>query len=637
LAAVENLENRSRLAMISEIDEQSDRPVTAFSVAASRILGRAAALEDHLHCLVTGDSKTAYVAAFGVLAAAVVATSALLFLAGAAPQRDDPWDTMMILDGGWRLINGIKPHHDYFDHLGFTSHLPILLGMIIAGGRSQALAYGPAVLLPVIALWTWGIAQRRFPAFPALWIALLTGGLVVGTFPLGDLANWRLPSYQMQYNRFQWSLLCLLTISLFAAPRQTLSRRAALVEGASTGLLTGLLLLGKLNYSVAALLVLGGSGLGGWVVRNRTSYWLAASLVCFAANGAFFFCVHGDFASTWRDLSIIYGVQRSSERLGDLVRVLSRSWPELGAFCFVVFIHLRRIFAEDQTAARIRARLIAITAAAFLLGVGLLATIGNAQGYDIPMWALASVILAESLGKEERENVRQGERETRDFSSSHALTFSRSSSAPLRALLGYAAAGIAVLGFAVTDLGSVAYVFAWKQARIGQMPADSKFEAAPLSDLCCPPDTYEPREIEAIRTGIVARTAKKLSPFEYAIYLNKGIDLLRSRIDEKARVFTLDWSNPFPFAMHTPAPLGTPLFWHEHRLLDDAHHPPVEVIMQEVTHVMVPKRPIFGTGAPFMHRVCDGYLKEHFSQAAENDMWVLYVRKAAEKLPAMAR
>jgi len=78
-------------------------------------------------------------------------------------------------------------------------------------------------------------------------------------------------------------------------------------------------------------------------------------------------------------------------------------------------------------------------------------------------------------------------------------------------------------------------------------------------------------------------------------------------------------------------PRGAPLFWHEHRLLDDAHHPPVEFVMQEVTHVMAPKRSMYPASGPFLWRIFGDYLRAHFDRTAESDLWTLYVRKPGDK------
>ena len=587
---------------------------------------QAAGLESHLYCLVTADSKRAYGIAFGVLLAGVLTASTLLFLTGAAPQKEPPWASLILLDGSWRVASGLRPHSDFFDHLGFTSYLPLLAGMGIAGYSSKAFAYGPAALLPLMSIWTWRVVRRRFPAFPALWIATLTGGLIVGTFPLGwPACGWQVPSYAMQYNRFQWSLLCLLAILVFVEPRRALSRRETILEGAGAGFLAGLLLIGKINYSAAALVILGGGMFLGSVRRDRIAYWLAVAAACSAPILAFFVYLHGDVASCWRDFTMLCGVQQPGRRLEDLVERISLSWRELWAFCFVVFVYMPRIFAEDQTVASVRASLKSIAAAALLLGLGLAVTLSNSQFYGIPLWALATIILAESL-RRLLEQANGGDPQAEGPRGESAL----------RVVLGYAAAGAVVLAFSIPDFGSIGYAFVWKEFKAARMPADAQVNTPALSGMFCPPLLREVKDIEAIRSGMASRTPTALTPLESAIWVNKGIELLRGRIDEKSRVFTMDYYNPFPYALQLAVPRVAPLCWHYGRLLDDAHHPPVDLVLQEVTHIMVPKRPLWGAGgsAAFVDRLCGGYLKEHFAKAAESDLWTLYVRKPAGAIPA---
>ena len=109
-------------------------------------------LEDDLYRLFVADSKAHYRIAFVAVLIVVVAATTLMLAGGVAFQRPNCGDALLLLDTAWRYECGYKPHVEFFDSLGLTLLSPILLGMLIGGRNCNALAYGPAVLLPVLGL-----------------------------------------------------------------------------------------------------------------------------------------------------------------------------------------------------------------------------------------------------------------------------------------------------------------------------------------------------------------------------------------------------------------------------------------------------------------------------------------------------
>ena len=585
-----------------------------------RIVGtiarRAAALEDALVELMMADSLSAYRIGFVLLLLVVAATCTLMFLMGAVPQRDGAWDSVAILEGGWRLAQGLKPHTDYFDLFGVTSYLPPLLGIWMVGCKSEALAYGPAVLLPVMALWSWNVARRRFPAVPSLLIATFVGGLVIGAFPLG-YAGWLTLGHQMQYNRFQWSIVCLLVLLVFVDPRDRMTRVALAWEGTSAGLLGGFLLAGKLSYAISAVLLLLGGLAMGRAGNDRKPFWRNAIATLLATIALYLFYTRADLKAYWSDVSIVLAAQRSGDRFRGMALLLKASWRELLTPCFIAVIYLRRIFASDRPLDAVRGGLRCLLAAGFLVGMGIVITATNTQLYDIPLCALASVILAEVL---------QRPAKSADVSTTPVAAV-RSEADRLRVFLGYGAAAIALLCFIIPDYGSVAYAFAWKKVRSRDQPEDARFACSSLASMICPPTTYDPVEIEAIRKSMLTSHRKNLSQFEFAIYVNEGLKLLQGRYDKDSRIAVYDFCNPFPVALQLPVARGSPIGWILPFVLDEHRFVPANVALQNVTHVMVPKKAIVDVALQFGERVCGPYVHEHFEKAAESSYWTLYVRK----------
>jgi hypothetical protein len=586
-------------------------------------------VEGRLFDLFTADSSRAARIAFASLVLLVAVSSTLLFLTGAAHQHEGAWDSVFILDGAWRLSLGMRPHTDYSDVFGIVSFLPPLLGMVVAGARSESLAYGPALLLPVLAFATWNVSRRRFPVVPALGVSALIAGLTVGTFPLGYYCEghfplglwdsaWRMPGYQMQYNRFQWSLLSLLALLTLVTPRATPRRRVQILEGIGAGLLAGLLLWGKPNYSVAAAILLAASALVPWSGKGRRAYWAATLLSLAASIAIYLVYVRGDVAPICRDMNLLRGSVESGERTGFLLAALSRSRWEIEVPCFILVISLQGIFAIRRTSvdrARWRSH---FAAAAVLMAVGLFVLGGNTQMFDIPLWALAAVVLAEAL---RQSGVPDGEAEApSETGPSEAYR--------LRVCLAYGGAALMVLNLCLADYGSVAYAFVWKKCKAAGVPADARFSAPSLQSMLCPPPTNDPAEVEKLRAAMLTENKRWLSQFEFAIYVNSGVKLLEGKIDGRSRVFNMDWCNPFSFALQIPPPRNGPIGWDSASTVADPPHLPLDLVFQEVTHVMVPKRPITQRAFNYTERVCGAYVREHFVKSAETDLWTLYVRKS---------
>ena len=182
----------------------------------------------------------------------------------------------------------------------------------------------------------------------------------------------------------------------------------------------------------------------------------------------------------------------------------------------------------------------------------------------------------------------------------------------LRVCLGYRAAAIALLSFCIPDYGSVTYAFLWKQARTGSLPDDAKFACPSLKSMLCPPTTYDPAKIDAIRKSMLTNKNNAVSQFEFAIYVNEGLKLLQGRTDKDSRIATYDFCNPFPVALQLPTARGSIGSWTPCAFLDESHHPPPDIAFANVTHVMVPKRPIIISSLQFGERVCGSYVREHF-------------------------
>lgn len=158
-------------------------------------------------------------------------------------------DALLLLDDGWRVLNGQVPHRDFSSPLGPLEFWIVGGGMLLGKGSAQGIAIGIAAFGFVIGIWGWILARRRMlPVFALLITAWLVLTAASPT-PLGF--DPRFLSCAMIYNRQGFALLGI--ILLESAFAQDKSR---FWGGFSSGSALILLVFLKLNFFGVAGLVL---------------------------------------------------------------------------------------------------------------------------------------------------------------------------------------------------------------------------------------------------------------------------------------------------------------------------------------------------------------------------------------------
>jgi hypothetical protein len=112
----------------------------------------------------------------------------------------------------------------------------------------------------------------------------------------------------------------------------------------------------------------------------------------------------------------------------------------------------------------------------------------------------------------------------------------------------------------------------------------------------------------------------------YVEYVNEGCDLLNQHRRPQDSVFSLDFTNPFSFALGMkPASGGTPWLQY-HNNFDDVGPSP-ERVFGDATLVMFPKVFSDSTLPETVPRIYGPFLKQHYALVAESASWWLYRRK----------
>jgi hypothetical protein len=108
-----------------------------------------------------------------------------------------------------------------------------------------------------------------------------------------------------------------------------------------------------------------------------------------------------------------------------------------------------------------------------------------------------------------------------------------------------------------------------------------------------------------------------LSMREFADYLSSGISAAREGCEDRARIFNLDWANPFPILLGWPSSGGT-TYLASGYIVSEKSHLPNDVMFREVNCIMIPKLPAIMAERDFLPRVHGPFLSNSFEQLYES-------------------
>ncbi len=318
--------------------------------------------------------RRAFVALVGVTG--VLALALVHF--GAAPIKA-PWDMHVLLDGGWRILNGQIPNVDYYDPIGPVTYALIALGMKLGHPSTSAIAYGNVLFGLGLMPWAWVIARSRLSAVSALIFALFVVTLVTAPRPLGY--PMFKTTYAMIYNRQGYALLSMLLLGLFIPVRDQV-RRHYLFAGASSGILLALMLFCKMSFFVMDGSI--GNSFGPLLHRMKWIIGFGGGLLLSIAAIQVF--LGTTLASYLSDINLAAHVQSSSHRVGLLIAGVKNNLVNI----YLVFILLLFTAVSDRgTRSGIRETIRIWVIISFIVGFGLAVSAGNAAqggGVEDPLF-----------------------------------------------------------------------------------------------------------------------------------------------------------------------------------------------------------------------------------------------------------
>ena len=180
---------------------------------------------------------------------------------GAVPTRIFGHDNFFLLDNGWRIVCGQRPHLDFFSPWGPVMFLVVGMGLTLSHASANGIGYGTAIFGLVIGLWAFWLSRDRLYSLPRFILGIYLTLLVAAPFPLGF---WPLySSHAMVYNRYGYALIGLLLVECFQRKEGAEKDAGEMLGGISTGAIVAIVLFLKASYFAISLPLVAASFLFG--------------------------------------------------------------------------------------------------------------------------------------------------------------------------------------------------------------------------------------------------------------------------------------------------------------------------------------------------------------------------------------
>ncbi len=476
-------------------------------------------------------------------------------------------DTFIQLDGGWRVLNGQRPHADFYSAFGPVPYLISAAGLAASGLRVQSLVNTTSAVGLLLGIWAWTLLRNRLKAWAGLLFLLLTLSIWLAPFPLGE--PFYMTGYAMQYNRLGYALASLILLELYIPARW--NRRTLDIGGISTGIATALLLFIKVSFFFAAVgLIVSAYFLAGKRPRHFLSMIAGFALVAVPMLGY----LHWDVPAMMRDLLMAASARKIRFLEGyDPFRSLFRNLESIVALLGLAL--LARLYIPVRNARGV------LLFAGVVLAADSAMAMSNTQRYGFPLALAAMVILASRIC---RETPR-----------------------PAIVLLTF----VGVLPALSATANGWAMVLRTNVLAKSAVPA-LRFDAPHLAGLIFE-DHNEPLTDPADHNGPV-----------YVQQVNEGLALLRAVSQPQDKIACLWFANPFSYALlREPASGGSP-FWAYAVNLTPASAPSADRILGNAELVIHPRDFNSDPDARTLLAITGPELKAHYRIVAESAHWILW-------------
>jgi hypothetical protein len=544
--------------------------------------------------LLESESPVGYRWSARALAVLVPLLGLVLIATGAPPVSGGPWNMMIALDAGWRIVSGQVPHTDFHTSVGPLTYMLAAAGMKLGALSTGSFARGLVVLSLAMAPVAWNLASRRMP-----WALAFLFVIFVVVFMLTPRAlgyDIRETTYGMSYNRIGYALLSIFLISLFLEQRESI-KESDVLQGLLSGLTLALIFYCKVTYFlVAGVLTVAALALS----RPRRTWLLSFAGGFLAVCAVSLALLHIQPLSYLRDIAAAGQSQSSGMRTKLLVGavVSNTTWLYLLALC-VGICAWSELHVEKP--GRV---LLDCGVAGLVLSGALLINVGNASqrgAADDPLYFVVALVFLERLRR----------REARRTVPAPNSRFARSAAFAVSIPIFYAS-------IFVRDVASYGYATAWNVLRRPSFDSTRQIQSDRLRDF------YVVESIEHTTAYWPSR--------EHPMRINDGLALLRRNLQPGDRVTTMTICNPFSFALGLEPAHDGLLWWDLNFSFNRTHHPSAEEVFSETSVVMVPRHRERSWDWAFESvdaqlAIYGDYLSTHFREVESTETWSLYRRR----------
>lgn len=508
----------------------------------------------------------------------------------AAYQHYAPWDYAMLVDGGWRVLNGQVPHADFPSAQGALCYWLVAAGWSFGPLSLGSYLHGHTLAVAVLVLAAWAGCRNRLgpasAAFLTLTVCLAGCGLNLIDHGPDILTS------AMSYNRLGWALLLSLG-PLLLFPHSERGYAWTWGEGIllSLGLAAAFLI--KFNFA------LGMAGLMGcrlWVrpagrcLGESAGVAAGATLVLLAAS-----FLGGGFLDSY--LEQIRNAGSAHTLQGRLLFVLGKlgfSWP-LVAACFAASLAYLGTWlpapfwksALPPSGRRLLFLWMGTAACSYLVGM---ANMERGAVPLLPLGALAVLLGARGMGLSVPES---------------------------RGLFRAAAAAALLALSSAYSLSSLAsYALAW------QFPAPHGAQT-----LLPPPSRADGAWFKPGPKLFVPADASTLDPRAYAEWVREGCALLEKHAPPASGLVVLSYMNPFDFLTNRVPQPHVPVCWHLGYLFSTSSMP--DLASQKGLVCILHSKSRIEDREPEIWEHYRPWIESHFEKAGETRHWELWRRKGS--------
>jgi hypothetical protein len=507
----------------------------------------------------------------GVLTLAVL--SVAILLSSSVPSYIYGHDIFIPLDGAWRILNGQRPHIDFFTGIGPVWYLIVAIGITVAGGKASGVGNGSAIASLVLCVWAYSIARRRLAGWTSIAFTIFVFLLSATPTALGDPSPVAF-TFAMPYNKWGFALLSIVLIEVLTP------ERASFGGGFSTGAACAVLFFLKANFFLAAVALSITFAFNGNTTQRRLA-GIAAGLGTVAFP--MFAYLRFDAASVWHDLRTAASAKSGAVTIAAILASARARWIELTGL--LVEAALLLLYSSATSFRTMRAYLLLLACiGVFICGLVLGST--NGPTGTMPLNAAAALVFGSQFWRCSTEGA--GRRSIK------------------------AAATICACLLILNCIGTAAQSFlllTYKPGLATRKP-EATFHSARLAGF--------------VTFGPANRTQRPTDGKWLAEYVNDGLELLENNSGNQDSVVTFDYVNPFSFALQRPPNAGgaTWLAWANN--YTDSVKPEATRVFGTATIVMFPKWP---SSSPEqfegMMRSYGAFLRQNYRPVAESRWWIL--------------